>query len=79
LSAAPFILAAKIVLEISGRLFVFMEYIAPFPQGRVNLAERARLIFDIRPGITPVRPKARADVSSDFVEGDGIGVELCLF
>ena len=37
------------------------------------------MIFDIRPGITPVRPKARADFPSDFAEGDVIGVELCLF
>jgi len=35
----PFILSAKIVLEISGRLFVFMEYIAPDAQRRVNLAD----------------------------------------
>jgi tetratricopeptide (TPR) repeat protein len=35
----PFILSAKMVLEISGRLFVFMEYIAPNAQGRVNLAD----------------------------------------
>jgi hypothetical protein len=42
-------------------------------------SERARLIFDIRPGIPPVRSKARADASSDFVEGDVIGVTSCLF
>jgi len=35
----PFILAATVVLEISGRLFVVMEYIAPDKQGRVNLAD----------------------------------------
>jgi len=35
----PFILSATFVLEISGRLFVFMEYIAPDAQGRVNLAD----------------------------------------
>jgi tetratricopeptide (TPR) repeat protein len=35
----PFILAARVVLEISGRLFVFMKYIAPDAQGRVNLAD----------------------------------------
>ena len=35
----PFILAATVVLEISGRLFVAMEYIAPDKQGRVNLAD----------------------------------------
>ena len=41
-------------------------------------SEQERLIFDIRPGIPPVRSKARADVSSDFAEDDVIGVELCL-
>jgi tetratricopeptide (TPR) repeat protein len=35
----PFILSAKVVLEISGRLFVFMKNIAPDAQGRVNLAD----------------------------------------
>jgi serine/threonine protein kinase len=35
----PFILPAKFVVEISGRLFVFMEYIAPDAQGRANLAD----------------------------------------
>ena len=35
----PFILSASVVVEISGRLFVFMKYIAPDSQGRVNLAD----------------------------------------
>ena len=35
----PFILSATLVLEISGRLLVFMEYIAPDAQGCVNLAD----------------------------------------
>lgn len=35
----PFILSANVVVEISGRLFVFMEYIAPDAQGRVSLAD----------------------------------------
>jgi tetratricopeptide (TPR) repeat protein len=34
----PFILSATVVVEISGRLFVFMKYIAPDAQGRSNLA-----------------------------------------
>jgi serine/threonine protein kinase len=35
----PFILAATVVLEISGRLFVVMDYIAPDKQGCVNLTD----------------------------------------
>jgi tetratricopeptide (TPR) repeat protein len=35
----PFILSATVVVEISGRLFVFMKYIAPDAQGRANLAD----------------------------------------
>src|ERR1039457_4252399 len=35
----PFILSANVVVEISGRLFVFMEHIASDAQGRVNLAD----------------------------------------
>ena len=35
----PFILSATVVVEISGRLFVFMKYIAPDAQGRSNLAD----------------------------------------
>jgi tetratricopeptide (TPR) repeat protein len=35
----PFILSAKFAIEISGRLFVFMKFIAPDAQGRVNLAD----------------------------------------
>jgi tetratricopeptide (TPR) repeat protein len=35
----PFILSATFVLEISGRLFVFMEHIAPDAQGRVSLTD----------------------------------------
>lgn len=47
----PFILSANVVVEISGRLFVFMEYIAPDAQGRVNLADHLALTagpFDLR-------------------------------
>ena len=46
--------------------------------GKTYASERARLIFDIRPEIPPVQSKTRADVSSDFTEGNGIGVEWCL-
>jgi serine/threonine protein kinase len=36
----PAILSADFVEEVSGRLFVKMEYIAPDPQGRVSLGDR---------------------------------------
>jgi tetratricopeptide (TPR) repeat protein len=42
----PFILSATVVLEVSGRLFVFMEYIAPDEQGRVNLADHLTQTVD---------------------------------
>jgi tetratricopeptide (TPR) repeat protein len=51
----PFILSAMVVLEISGRLFVFMKYIAPDGHGRVNLADHlARTIgpLDTRQTLT---------------------------
>jgi len=35
----PFILAADLVVEFSGRLFVMMDYIAPDDRGRVTLAD----------------------------------------
>src|ERR1035438_2759054 len=35
----PFILAARWVQEVSGRLFVAMDYVAPDAQGRVSLAD----------------------------------------
>jgi prepilin-type N-terminal cleavage/methylation domain-containing protein len=41
-------------------------------------SERARLIFDTRPGIPPCASRTRAEVSSDFTEGDVIGLESCL-
>ena len=49
LEAHPFILAARWVEEVSGRLFVEMEYMAPDAHGRVSLADylaRARGPFD---------------------------------
>jgi tetratricopeptide (TPR) repeat protein len=39
LEAHPFILAARWVEEVSGRLFVQMNYVAPDTHGRVSLAE----------------------------------------
>ena len=39
LETYPYILAAKWMSEVSGRLFVEMDYIAPDDQGRVNLAD----------------------------------------
>ena len=38
----PFILAARHVEEISGRLFVLMDYIEPDAKGRVSLADHLR-------------------------------------
>lgn len=35
----PFILAARWVTEVSGRLFVAMDYVAPDAYGRVNLVD----------------------------------------
>jgi tetratricopeptide (TPR) repeat protein len=35
----PFILAAKWVTKVSGRLFVMMDYVAPDARGRVSLAD----------------------------------------
>jgi tetratricopeptide (TPR) repeat protein len=35
----PFILAARWVMEVSGRLFVAMDYVAPDAYGRMNLAD----------------------------------------
>ena len=39
LEAHPFILAARWVQELSGRLFVVMDYVAPDVHGRVSLAD----------------------------------------
>jgi serine/threonine protein kinase len=39
----PFILAARWVMEASGRLFVAMDYVAPDAYGRVNLADHLAL------------------------------------
>lgn len=39
LEAHPFILAARWVEEVSGRLFVQMDYVAPDAHGRVSLAD----------------------------------------
>src|ERR1039458_7018861 len=39
LEAHPFILAEQWVLEVSGRLFVQMDYMAPDAYGRVSLAD----------------------------------------
>ena len=39
----PFILAARLVEEFSGRLFVMMDYIAPDDRGRVSLADHLAL------------------------------------
>lgn len=39
LDAHPFVLTAEWVDEVSGRLFVAMEYIAPDTEGRVSLAD----------------------------------------
>jgi tetratricopeptide (TPR) repeat protein len=39
----PFILVARWVTEISGRLFVAMDYVAPDAQGRVSLADHLAL------------------------------------
>jgi tetratricopeptide (TPR) repeat protein len=39
LGVHPFILAARLVEEFSGRLFVAMDYIAPDDRGRVSLAD----------------------------------------
>ncbi len=38
----PFILTAKSVQELSGRLFVEMDYVAPDAEGRVNLYDHLR-------------------------------------